>query len=308
MKQAYIDRRFSPGSLAIIERADSICAEYADQGFDLTLRQLYYQFVARGFLPNRQSEYKRLGSIVNDARLAGLLDWSAIVDRTRDLETLPTWNSPAHIIRDDAQVFLFDAWEDQPTRVEVWIEKDALTGVIEPVCRRNQVPYLSCRGYTSQSEVWGASQRIGGYLDGAAEGVVILHLGDHDPSGLDMTRDIEDRLKLFLEGDGHDPAALTIDRIALNMDQVQRLNPPPNPAKMTDSRSAGYVKRFGRTSWELDALDPRTLDALIQGEIEGNRDPDLWSVQVSRRDDARRLLALAGRRWNDVVAYLESAA
>ena len=313
---AYVERAFRPDALEVIDHANAICAEYRELGLDLTLRQLYYQFVSRDLIANKVTEYKRLGSIINDARMAGLLDWDYIVDRTRNLEALSHWDSPADIIETTSRAFNVSRWERQPERVEVWIEKDALTGVIEGVCKRNDVPYFSCRGYTSQSEMWAASQRILGYFAGEggksavpAERVTILHLGDHDPSGMDMSRDIEDRLTTFLRY--HDAEQATewaygfgLDRIALNTDQVQRYNPPPNPAKITDSRAKGYIRRFGRESWELDALDPRTLDALIEERIEPHRDDDLWAEDTERQKTHRAELAQAARRWSDVVTFL----
>lgn len=174
---AYIDKNFSDGSLEIIARANVICADYQAQGFDLTLRQLYYQFVSRGLIANRQSEYKRLGDIVNNGRLAGLIDWDYIVDRTRNLQSLAHWQSPQQIIGAVAEQYRHDLWARQPYRVEVWIEKDALVGVIAGACDRNDVPYFSCRGYTSQSELHGAAMRLVGYeKDG--QDTVVIHLGD----------------------------------------------------------------------------------------------------------------------------------
>ena len=85
----YTPKRFSAGSLAMIEKANEIIADYAAQGFTLTLRQLYYQFVSKDLLPNKQAEYKRLGSVINDARMAGMLDWEAIEDRTRNVKHQP---------------------------------------------------------------------------------------------------------------------------------------------------------------------------------------------------------------------------
>jgi hypothetical protein len=79
----YKDFNFRSASLSVIELANSIIAEYQAQGYDLTLRQLYYQFVARGIIPNSDAEYKKLGSVINDGRLAGLIDWDSITDRTR---------------------------------------------------------------------------------------------------------------------------------------------------------------------------------------------------------------------------------
>ena len=150
----YVPKNFGGAALRVIGEANAIIADYAAQGYDLTLRQLYYQFVSRDLLPNRQSEYKRLGDIINDARLAGLVDWEAIVDRTRNIRALPHWSDPAAIVRAAASSFAVDKWAEQPRRVEVWIEKDALVGVFEPVCQELDIPLFSCRGYTSQSEVW----------------------------------------------------------------------------------------------------------------------------------------------------------
>src|SRR3954471_20656066 len=123
-KVCYEECGFGPARLAMIAKANEIIATYAAQGYDLTLRQLYYQFVARDLIPNRQSEYKRLGAIINDARLGGLLDWDYIVDRTRNVRSMATWGDPSDIISASARQFRIDKWEHQPTRVEVWIEKD----------------------------------------------------------------------------------------------------------------------------------------------------------------------------------------
>jgi len=288
--------------MEIIGQANQIITDYRAQGFDLTLRQLYYQFVSRDIIPNRDKEYKRLGSIINDARLAGLIDWEAIVDRTRNLRTLAHWDSPADIVDAVSRQFRVDKWEGQDVRPEVWIEKDALVGVIQRVCERNDVPYFSCRGYTSQSEMWVAAQRLIGHInDGQTP--VIIHLGDHDPSGIDMTRDITDRLSMFLEHEGHD--AMDVRRIALNMDQIDEYNPPPNPAKLSDSRSTSYVQEYGDDSWELDALDPAVMARLIERTIHGVRDEALWNAKVEQDREGRRLLSTISERWDDIVGNLE---
>lgn len=295
-KIEYVAKRFGQATLAVIETADAICQEYADQGYDLTLRQLYYQFVARGLLVNAQTEYKRLGSIVNDARLAGLIDWNHVTDRTRNLRDLAHWDAPEDIISASASQYRTDRWDDQPYRVEVWVEKDALTGVISRSATALDVPWFSCRGYTSQSEVWGAAMRHRRH-ERNGQKVVVIHLGDHDPSGIDMTRDITDRLALF-------GAHTEVKRIALNMNQVDAYDPPPNPAKLTDSRAAGYIDRYGSSSWELDALDPGVLDALINSTVSEFRDEDTWSASTSRMMDQRQGLQDVYGRWDDVVAWV----
>ncbi|MGW6459349.1 hypothetical protein ACWF94_26055 [Streptomyces sp. NPDC055078] len=296
---AYTDIKFRSASLNLIRTAETICREYAEQGFDLTLRQLYYQFVARGYIANKQSEYKRLGSVVNDARLAGLLDWDYIVDRTRNLRGLSHWDNPASVIRSAAYGYRTHRWADQPYRVEVWIEKDALVGVITGVCQRNDVDFFSCRGYTSQSELWGAARRLARY-EQQGQKPIVIHLGDHDPSGVDMTRDIADRLELF-------GADVDVRRIALNMHQVEQHRPPPNPAKLTDSRARGYIRQHGTSSWELDALDPTMLDRLIEDEIWAWRNASLWEAATEAMEHERALLQQVSRRWTDVVELISEA-
>ncbi|MGH3380393.1 MAG: hypothetical protein ACRDP6_37225 [Actinoallomurus sp.] len=293
----YVPKSFSAASREIIRRADEICRDYERQGYDLTLRQLYYQFVSRDLLANKQTEYKRLGSIINDARLAGLLDWSYIVDRTRNLRGLSHWDSPGQIIDGSAYSYRTDRWANQSHRVEVWIEKDALVGVISTACSGADVDYFSCRGYTSQSELWSAARRMRRYED-AGQQPIVIHLGDHDPSGIDMTRDIADRLVLF-------DADVKVIRIALNMDQVEEHNPPPNPAKLTDSRANGYIERFGPSSWELDALDPATLGSLIRDEIARWRDQDQWDADTAAMEEERSLLTAVSRRWDEVREFVQ---
>lgn len=301
MKITYESKNFRADTLSLINQAETICEEYARQGYDLTLRQLYYQFVARGYFPNNQKFYDRLGVVVNDARLAGLIDWNHIVDRTRNLMGTTHWDDPAQIIRATARSFHLDKWEDQPTRVEVWVEKEALAGVIQRAADAYDCDWFSCRGYVSQSEMWRAGQRLAGYVDNGQD-VLILHLGDHDPSGLDMSRDIEDRLWTFM---GTRARQLEVRRIALNMNQVEEYNPPPNPTKLSDARSAGYVDRFGMESWELDALDPAVLDALIREHIAATVDQDLYDAKVAEENNHKALLTEASRQWSTIAERLE---
>lgn len=290
----YVPKRFSAASAVIIEKANDIVREYAQQGFLLTLRQLYYQFVARGLIENTQRSYKRLGSIINDGRLAGLIDWKYITDRTRNLKRNSHWTSPADIMRGAAEGYGIDLWEGQPTRVEVWIEKDALVGVIEGICSELDVPFFSCRGYTSQSEMWSAAQRLARYRH-AGQSPVIIHLGDHDPSGVDMTRDIEDRIRML------GCSSIEVERIALTMTQVEEYNPPPNPAKFTDSRCATYVEQYGTESWELDALDPQNMVALIRERVEARMDLDVFEARKERQEEERQQLTDAADRWEEIV-------
>lgn len=295
-KICYVRRTFTSASQALIDQANEIVDDYAAQGFDLTLRQLYYQFVSRGLIANKMSEYKRLGSVVNDARLAGLIDWNRIEDRTRNLERQAAWDDPADAVSAIAGQYHIDRWKDQPYRPEVWIEKDALTGVIDGVCTELDVPYLSCRGYTSQSEMWRGAMRLK-HWKRTGQIPFIIHLGDHDPSGKDMSRDIRERLELFMGG-------VEFTRIALNMDQVEQYEPPPNPAKITDSRADAYIAEFGTESWELDALEPTVIATLIRDAISGVRDEEKWEAKIEEEERGQELLQETSRRWNEVEELL----
>ncbi len=293
-KICYVERKFSADSQALIANALTIFDSYQADGYILTLRQLYYQFVSRDLLANNVQSYKRLDSVINDARLAGLIDWELMEDRTRNLQSQPNWSSPSEIISACARQYRIDKWADQNYRPEVWIEKDALAGVFERVCSEMQVPYFSCRGYTSQSEMWVAGQRMKEHFDNGQEPIV-LHFGDHDPSGIDMTRDITDRLEMFV-GD-----KVVVRRLALNMEQVEEYSPPPNPAKLTDSRAQDYIDKFGDESWELDALPPDVLAGLARDEIADLRDEDKWEHSVKEEKIQRDAIGSVSRQWDQVV-------
>lgn len=268
---AYENKKLIYSHLEVIAHANRIISDYKRQGYDLTLRQVYYQFVAHDLFPedrryiqvgkrwvkdlddgtiNAEPNYSWLGDILNKGRMCGLVDWNSIVDRTRKLYAPTHFDSPEHIINTMVDGYGIDLWADQDYRVEVWVEKEALAGVIGRAAGRWDLDYFTCKGYVSQSAQWRAAMRLIDHVENGQR-PVIIHLGDHDPSGIDMTRDIYDRLALFMETHGH--AAPIIERVALNMDQIRRYNPPPNPAKESDSRAAGYIEKFGDKagSWTL---------------------------------------------------------
>lgn len=284
MKIQYINRTFHKATFDLINLSNKIITEYQLQGYNLTLRQLYYQLVSRDFIPSDQKTYERLGRTINDARLAGLVDWEAIVDRTRQIYQNTQWASPQEILRAAANTYTEDHWIGQDWRPEVWIEKDALLGVIANTCKQYDVPYFSCRGFTSQSAMWEAGHnRLR-----TNQTNLIIHLADHDPSGIDMSRDLLKRLTLFT---GIKP--LRVKRIALNMDQVKIYTPPPNPTKLKDSRARGYITKYGNSCWELDALEPKVIAQLIKDTIIPLIDPIKWEKVTQRiqthRESLRKL-------------------
>lgn len=295
MKIQYKDRHFSPSSLTLIDFANSIIDEYAAQGYSLTLRQLYYQFVARDMIQNTVRDYKALGEVVNNARLAGLIDWDSIEDRTRNLRRLTCWQTPAEMVHACAEQFHIDLWEGQDIRMEVWVEKEALAGVVQRAAQERDVAWFCCRGYTSQSEMHVAALRLLAYIHCGLR-VIVVHLGDHDPSGIDMSRDIESRIAGFLNRhlDG-EPGWFSLERIALNMVQIVEFKPPPNPAKTTDSRFRVYRDRYGSDSWELDAMEPSYLHRIILETIDGYLDPKIYRARQREEAAGRRKLKAIAR-------------
>jgi len=292
----YRNTQFKTESLARIKQLQTIVDEYQKQGLTLTARQLYYQCVARALIHNNDKEYKRITALLTDARYAGMIDWDAIEDRGREPSTPSQWSDPAALMESALRAYRLPRWEGQERYVELWVEKQALAGVLEPLAREHHATLLVNKGYGSASSMKEAAERIKKAqvldqelfddirtrlersddldegteerreakefmrlnIEGAIRTPVILYLGDHDPSGEDMVRDIGERLKEF------GVLWLQVEKVALTMAQVKRYNPPPNPAKITDPRADAYRAKFGDSSWEVDALPPDVLRRIIR--------------------------------------------
>lgn len=294
-KIQYKEIAFRQKSLDLINLINGVVTEYSKQGYELTLRQVYYQLVARGYIENNERSYKNIGNLINDGRLAGLIDWNSITDRTRNLRHNSHWDKPQDVIYSAKYSYLLDKWEGQPNYVEVWVEKDALVDIVGQACQPIDTPYFSCRGYTSQSEMWSAAQRF--IRQKNREARYIIHLGDHDPSGIDMTRDIQERLEMF-------GADVYVKRVALTMNQVTTYNPPPNPAKITDSRCGKYIDQYGEESWELDALEPQMLTKLITNEVTALRDDAIYQAICDREEAEKRELQTVADEYQKVISFL----
>lgn len=253
---AFKRKAFADESLEKIRLCNDIIDDYLGQGLRLTLRQLYYQLVTRNAIPNREREYKNLSTLVSDARLCGLMDWDAIEDRVRVPRRVSEFKNLEDLVEAALAAYRLPRWDGQKYYVELWVEKDALAGVLEPLARESHVTMMVNRGYSSQSAMYEAALRF----RASKKPGIILYLGDHDPSGEDMVRDIQARLDLF-------GADVDVRKLALTMPQVEQYNPPPNPAKMTDPRAADYVEAHGAESWEVDALPPNVLAGIIRGSF-----------------------------------------
>ena len=282
MKKVYKPHRFRDEALERIEECNAVIEQYQADGYRLTLRQLYYQLVSKNVIPNTPRSYKVLGNLVSDARLAGMMDWDAIEDRGRVPRAPSEFEDLQELAEAAVASYRLPRWAGQQNYVELWVEKDALSGVLWPVAKKHHITLMVNRGYSSQSAMREAALRfINNERDD--EGV-LLYLGDHDPSGEDMVRDIADRLDMF-------QANVRVEKIALTMDQVEEYEPPPNPAKMSDSRAESYVAQHGHESWEVDALPPNVLVELIEEKLVELIDQDLLDEVLEREErDKKNLL------------------
>lgn len=326
----------------IVNQIISIVSSYRRQGYVLTLRQLHYQFVSKDMkYVNHQTAYKKLGSILDDCRYSGLIDWAAIEDRGRTPYIPYSVDDLEDALQDTINQYRLDRQKGQTNHIEVWSEKDALSGIFKRTTIKYHVKLVVNKGYTSSSAAYSAYQR---FCEKILEGnkVLILYLGDHDPSGLDMIRDIKERLMFFFshgdkltdnenfeqavsnwwdekehdyyqmntegylsdkslnilesheENDKYDQAVeefdcgkiqwyledndqFRVEPIALTKWQIDLYRLPPNPTKLSDTRSQAYINEFGKTCWELDALDAPVLTQLIETNIKNNIDMDMFN-------------------------------
>jgi hypothetical protein len=295
-RELFIPHRFNKHYQQLLTQANDIITGYQADHFTLTIRQLFYQFVARDLLPNTQKSYGRVAYLMRKGRDAGLVDWNAIEDRTRELHRFSYDEDPAEAILKAADTYIEDPWIGQPYRPEVWIEKDALLGVIEGVCAEFDVPYIAHRGNNSYSVVYQAAKQFN-KIKLRGQTPLVLHLTDHDPTGVDMHRDTEARLARYARH------KIEVRRLGLTLQQVRRYRLPPNFAKETDSRYRAYVAEFGTTDcWELDALAPTVIADLM--ELNKLIDHKKWDVARAKQDRHQQQLQHVVDNWSKVEAML----
>lgn len=257
MKEKIREIKFGKKNIILLEDIKEVLEEYEIKEIRVTLRQLYYQLVSRNILQNKTKEYSKLSSLLTKARYAGEIDWRSIEDRLRIPRKPVTFENIEELIENAVIWYKLDRWSNQECYVEVWTEKDALSSIIAPITDKWQILLSVNRGYASASSMHESSER---FLKKDTKENLILYLGDHDPSGLDMVRDINERLYEF-------GVNVNVHPIALTRNQIEKYNPPPNPAKISDPRAKWYLENFGNKSWEVDALRPEVLEELIETNI-----------------------------------------
>ena len=295
-KEQYEERRFAAKTAKVIEQANEIMDEYDGE---MTLRQLHYQFVARDLHENTMRNYKKLGDILRNARMAGLVDWDLMQDRTR---STVGWSGGYRNAGQAAAYLQYryseDYWESQSVLVEIWLEKDALSDVISDPAAELNLDYFATKGYPSISEIKKSADKFKRAINRGKK-VVILYFSDHDPEGLHMPEQVGEMLEEF-------GADVEIRRLGLTMEQINQYKPPPSFAKTTSSRLQSYKDATGTNrAWELDALKPSVIQDLIRKEVEPMIDRDKWNAVKESEEYQKTLLVKLGERWEEVQAFLE---
>lgn len=208
-----------------------IVNNYMLQGIKLTNRQLYYQLVAAGAIPNADEVYKRICKFLTDARYAGKIDWEAIEDRGRNPEMHSEWNSVKDLVDSAVASYRLPRWKNQEYYLELFCEKEAMENILKPIADKYHIVFGANKGYSSAVTIYDLAKRFKEKIEEGKK-AICLYLGDHDSSGLDMIRDIRDRINEFLtEGEEYTEPNFEVIQLALNMNQIKQYNPPPNPAK-----------------------------------------------------------------------------
>jgi len=252
----------------LTEQITEIVDYYESIDIKLTNRQLYYQLVGKDYIPNYQEVYKRICVFLTDLRYAGKIDWSSIEDKARVPKKHPEWDNLSDIIKSATYSYRLPRWSDQDYYIEMYCEKEAGINVLETISRKYHMHFGFNKGYSSASAMYDLAFRIGYQLKDKGKLPIILYFGDHDPSGLDMVRDIRDRIEEFLtKGDTYIVPDFEVVPVSLSMDQVKKYKLPPNPAKITDPRAKWYIKEHGEVSWELDAIDAIELRKIAEDAV-----------------------------------------
>lgn len=309
MLVVYEDRALSKGTLETIAIANAILREFQADGLRVTLRQLFYAHVARALLPNSFRAYKNLGEALKKGRLGGLVDWGVIEDRTRSAVQWRDSENIREAVSSAVRGFRLNRLKGQDAYVEVWVEKDALSGVLEPIAARYHVPLMVNRGYGSVSSLRESALRIRRAVeDGGHTEATVLYLGDMDPSGQDMVGNVRERLRMFSndglvrqrgEEEGRLEYATSfhigVEKVGITPAQARAYGAPSNPVKTTDKRAAAYVAAHGRECWEVDALPPKALNLLVSRAIESHLDMEAYWARVEEEDRQRSKMEAAIR-------------
>lgn len=300
-KEKGISEYWNTTAEKVFKQIDGIVDEYVMMGIKLTNRQLYYQLVGRDYIPNADEVYKRICTFLTNSRYGGLIDWEAIEDKDRIPEKHSEWDNVSSLVDSAIHSYRLPRWKDQEYYIELYCEKKAGISVLQPIANKWHIYFGFNKGYSSASAMYDLAKRIEEQLENEKR-IVILYFGDHDASGLDMVRDITDRITEFLTKGPHGFSEdyvedmLEIFPVALTMEQIKKYGPPPNPAKITDPRAKKYIEEFGKVSWELDSLNALELRKIAEKSVLKYLDKEKYDAWINREKKEKQALIDFGKK------------
>lgn len=280
MKENFDHTRLQARTIEKLVRINDVVEEYEAMGLVLSVRQLYYQAVSRGFIENNADEYNGFANLVRDGRMNGIIDWDMIEDRSRVPHKGFGVTGVPGFINTMIGIYKRKRWEGQPEYIELAIEKDAIREIVAPFCDEYGLTLMVTRGYPSVTMVYDCRNR----MLNQNRPCRIIYAGDHDCTGVDIDRSFEETLNKM-------GARVTFERIALNLDQTDGLY--PNPTKEGDTRCKKYVEKYGKVGWEVDALPPERLSEIFQSSIKNHLDSKIYQdVLNQEKEDLEKLKCL----------------
>ena len=269
---------------AEVEARREALLDIIEAGRPMTVRQVFYQATVRGLVEKAESGYGKVKTDLAIMRRDGSLSYDWLADNTRWQRKPRTFSSVEEALRDTAAFYRKSLWTDATSYVEIWLEKDALSGVVYPVTSMYDVPLMVARGYASLSFLYSAAE----YISTLDVPTYIYHLGDFDPSGVNAGEKIEETLRELAPD-----ADIEFERIAVTEEQIADWDLPTRPTKASDTRA----KAFGSTlSVELDAIEPNQLRALVQEVIERHLPPEQFEILKAAEESEREIVARLVRK------------
>jgi hypothetical protein len=291
LPEEYFETRSKKGRGMAQRSLDLIAAMYtaAEAAQPITGRGIGYKLFTAGLIPSMaRAEMQRVYRLLRVAREQGDIPWEWIVDETRTVERVPTWSDPAEYAQCVARSYRRDFWDQQPHRVQVWSEKGTVRGVLSPVLDEFAVGFLPVHGFSSAT----AAHDIAEDDDGRP--LIVLYVGDFDPSGMFMSE--QDLPARFAKYDGDH---IQLRRIALTREQVSGLPSFPAADKSEDPRYRWFVRNYGKRCWELDAMDPNDLRDCVKQAIMELIEPVAWNrCEVVNRAEQESLRTIL-QSWKD---------
>jgi hypothetical protein len=263
-------------------------ARIAHECAPITGRGVGYKLFTQKLIPSMGcADMQRVYRLLKEEREYGTIAWEAIVDETRGIEIAASWANPEEFAEEMTAGYRRSFWNEQPKRCQVWSEKGTVRGLLKPVLNRYGVGFNAVHGFTSATEAWNVSR------DNDGRELVVLYVGDFDPSGLCMSEvDLPKRFKEY--GGNH----ITLKRIALTGEHVLDLPSFPASDKAKDTRFKWFTGRYGDSCWELDALDPNVLRERVEKEIKSLIEPVAWArcsqVNAAEKKNLEEFLC----KWN----------